>query len=138
MTAAPLATTLEAWHKVVGTRDMDLLASITDDKVLFRSPVAHTPYPGKMALALALSTVIQVFEDFTYHRTFISEDGLSAGLEFSARVGEKSVKGVDMIRVNADGLITEFEVMIRPKSGLDALAVEMGARIGAAMTAMKE
>jgi hypothetical protein len=38
--------------------------------------------------------VIQVFENFTYHREFFTEDGLSVVLEFSANVGEKSSKGL--------------------------------------------
>jgi len=51
-------------------------------------------------------------------------------LEFSARVGDKSLKGVDLIRFDADGLIVDFEVMIRPFNGLQALGAEMGARLG--------
>ena len=35
-------------------------------------------------------------------------------LEFSANVGDKSLKGIDMIRFNEQGKIVDFEVMIRP------------------------
>ena len=34
-----------------------------------------------------------------------------------------------MIQFNEQGQIVDFEVMIRPKSGLEALAAEMGQRI---------
>lgn len=34
-----------------------------------------------------------------------------------------------MIQFNDEGQIIDFEVMIRPKSGLEALAIEMGQRI---------
>lgn len=129
---------LARWHEIVASKDMTSLAEIVHAEAVFRSPVAHTPYPGAFALCLALHTVVQVFEDFTYHREFISEEDNSVVLEFSARVGDKRLKGIDMIRFDDDGLITEFEVMIRPKNALDALAAEMGARIGAQMTAMKE
>ncbi len=47
--------------------------------------------------------------------------------------GEKKLKGIDMIRFNENGQIVDFEVMIRPKSGLDALAVQMGQRMAAFM-----
>ncbi|MEX7508270.1 nuclear transport factor 2 family protein, partial [Acinetobacter baumannii] len=50
-------------------------------------------------------------------------------LEFSADVGDKSLKGIDMIRFNEQGKIVDFEVMIRPMSGLAALAEQMGIRI---------
>ena len=53
-------------------------------------------------------------------------------LEFSARVGNRELKGIDMIRFDAEGKIAEFEVMIRPLSALQALAAEMGARFSAA------
>lgn len=62
-----------------------------------------------------------------------SDDGQSAILEFSAKVNVKELKGVDIITFDADGLITEFEVAVRPLSALQALAEEMGQRIGAAM-----
>ncbi|MNC50555.1 hypothetical protein D3C75_998010 [compost metagenome] len=58
-------------------------------------------------------------------------------LEFSARVGEKELKGIDMIRFNEQGKIVEFEVMVRPLSGLQALGEEMGRRLGAYLKASK-
>ena len=54
-------------------------------------------------------------------------------LEFSANVGEKTLKGIDMIQFNEQGQIIDFEVMLRPKSGLEALAVQMGQRMAAFM-----
>jgi len=52
-------------------------------------------------------------------------------LEFSARVGDRGLKGIDLIAFDADGLITDFEVMVRPLNGLQALGAEMGARLAA-------
>ena len=93
---------------------------------LFRSPMAFKPYPGAAAVALVLGTVLTVFEGFTYHREFASADGLNVVLEFSASVAGRQLKGVDLIRFDAAGLIVEFEVMIRPASGLQALGDAMG------------
>ena len=55
-----------------------------------------------------LSNVIQVFENFTYHREFLSEDGNNVVLEFSANVGDKKLKGIDMIQFNDEGQIIDF------------------------------
>ncbi len=123
-------STINRWHKMVASKDLEALHEIIHPDAMFRSPVAHTPYQGRDALVLALSTVINVFEDFTYHREFFTEDGKNATLEFSAHVGGKQLKGVDLIKFNDDGLIIEFEVMIRPASGLMALGEEMGKRVG--------
>ncbi len=97
---------------------------------VFRSPVAFNPYPGKQVVFFILSNVIQVFENFTYHREFFTEDGLNVVLEFSANVGEKKLKGIDMIRFNKQGQIVDFEVMIRPKSGLRGIGCTNGTTNG--------
>jgi len=120
---------LDTWHQLIATNSMAGLDAIVADEVVFRSPVAHTPYPGRAAIALVLTTVNQVFRDFRYHRSFVSEDGHSVVLEFSATVDGKALKGIDMIRFNDAGQIAEFEVMVRPRSGLEALAAAMGARL---------
>ncbi len=117
------------WHEMLETRDMSILNELLAEEVVFRSPVAFQPYPGKQVVFFILTNVIQVFENFTYHREFISEDGNNVVLEFSANVGDKKLKGVDMIQFNEEGQMIDFEVMIRPKSGLEALAVQMGQRM---------
>jgi hypothetical protein len=121
------------WHEMLQTGDMSILNDLLAEDVVFRSPVAYNPYPGKQVVFFILTNVIQIFENFTYHREFYSEDGLNVVLEFSANVGEKKLKGIDMIQFNEQGQIIDFEVMLRPKSGLEALAVQMGQRMAAFM-----
>lgn len=135
MTALPqlkpaAAASLAIWHEGVAKNDLSRLPEIVHPEAVFRSPMAHTAYGPAPALILVLSNVIQVFENFTYHREFASEDGLNVVLEFSANVGEKKLKGIDMIRFDENGKITDFEVMVRPFSGLQALGTEMGKRLG--------
>lgn len=121
---------LAIWHEAVAGRDIAKLSSILHPDAVFRSPMAHTPYKSAPALMLILGAVIQVFEDFTYHRTLVTDDGLSVVLEFSARIGKRELKGIDLLRFDADGKLVELEVMIRPASGLQALGEEMGKRLG--------
>ncbi len=132
-----VAKSLAHWHRMVAQGDLSELGAILHRKVVFRSPMAHTPYPGAQVVQLILSTVAKVFEDFTYHREMASADGLSVTLEFSASVNGKSLKGVDLIQFDADGKITEFEVMVRPMSGLQALGDEMGQRLAPYLAAYK-
>ncbi|RTY00630.1 nuclear transport factor 2 family protein [Pseudomonas sp. C 49-2] len=123
------AHTLQCWHAMLANRDLKALPELLAPDAVFRSPMAHTPYPGAPVVSMILNTVINVFEDFTYHRELATGDGLSVVLEFSARVGDKQLKGIDLIRFNEHGQIIEFEVMIRPLSGLQALGEEMGRRL---------
>lgn len=133
----PAASTLARWHEMVAGGDLSKVGEIAREDVLFRSPVAHTPYKGREALTLLLSTVATVFEDFAYHRQFVCEDGMGVALEFSAHIGGKQLKGADFIRFDEHGLIAEFEVMIRPASGLMALGQAMGARLEGKLDAFK-
>ena len=125
-----VAASLAIWHDGVARHDLSRLGEIVHADAVFRSPVAHTPYPSAQAVILILSTVIDVFEDFTYHRQLATADGLSVVLEFSAHIGEKKLKGIDLIRFDEAGKIVDFEVMVRPMSGLAALGEEMGKRLG--------
>lgn len=136
--AHPLVNrSLTLWHEMIASRNLSRLADIVHPDAVFNSPMAFTPYRSAGALIMILGTVIQVFEDFHYHRELVSDDGLNVMLEFSARVGDKELKGIDLIRFDTEGKIVEFEVMVRPLSGLQALGAEMGARLGQSLPAFK-
>jgi hypothetical protein len=134
---ANVAESLKQWHAMIRTGSLSALPSLLDPQAVFRSPMAHTPYPGAPVVSMILNTVFEVFEDFIYHRELATADGLNVILEFSAKVGSKELKGIDMIRFNEHGKIVEFEVMVRPLSGLQALGEEMGRRLGAYLAKAK-
>jgi hypothetical protein len=124
------AKALATWHEMIATENTALLVELLHENVVFRSPMAHRAYSGSLAVGMILKTVITIFQDFKYHREFVTADGLQVVLEFSAVVDGKSLKGIDMIAFDEDGKIIDFEVMIRPFNALAALGKEMGARVG--------
>ena len=126
--------TLQAWHHMVAGADLSQVATLCAPDAVFRSPVAFTPYHGADLVAAFLQQAVQAFSDFRYHRTFVSGDH-DVVLEFSAKVGDKSLKGIDMIRFDDEGRIADFEVMVRPASGLQALGAEMSRRMGPILAA---
>ena len=132
-----VAASIAIWHDMVAKRDLSALPGIVHPDAVFRSPMAFKPYAGAPVVSLILNTVSKVFIDFAYHRELASADGLSVVLEFSAKVGERELKGIDMIRFDEAGKIIEFEVMIRPMSGLQALGEEMGRRLAPFLKAAK-
>ena len=117
---------LEKWHHVVFDGKPELLNDILADNIKFYSPVVFKPKTTKDDTFFVLSNVIQVFKDFKYHHEFVNGNNLA--LEFSATVGDKSCKGIDLIEFNDDGKIVNFEVFIRPASALMALGAEMNKR----------
>lgn len=132
-----VAKSLATWHHMIASADLSALPSLLHPAAMFRSPMAFSPYHSAQAVSLILNTVFGVFENFAYHRELATDDGLSVVLEFSASVGDKQLKGIDLIRFDEQGKIVEFEVMIRPLSGLQALGGEMGKRLAQHLPAFK-
>lgn len=128
------AKSLAKWHDMIAKLDLSDLESIVAEDALFRSPVANNPYPGQKAVCIVLRGAMKVFQDFVYHREFVS-GGRDVCLEFAARVGDKTLKGVDLIKFGEDGKIAEFEVMVRPGTGVMALGEAMKATVGPAIKA---
>jgi SnoaL-like domain len=120
----------DAFRQAAEAKDFSKGEELFSPEVVFRSPVVFKPYSGLEALGVLLGTVVQAFEDFRYVDQV--ETGDTAVLVFEARVGDRELNGVDVLRFGEDGRIAEMMVMIRPLSGLNAVAEEMGRRLAAA------
>ncbi|NKY53361.1 nuclear transport factor 2 family protein [Nocardia vermiculata] len=117
---------MQAFRKAVEARDTAAIEALLADNVVFTSPVAFKPYPGRPITAAILRGVMRVFEDFRYVREIT--DGRDSALLFEAKVDGKTVSGCDFIHVDDDGLIDDLMVMVRPLSAANALAAAMGAQ----------
>ena len=114
---------IEYFRSAAEAKDFSAIEEIFSADVVFRSPVVFKPYEGRDAVAALLAAVVQVFEDFRY--TDQVETGDAAALAFSARVGDREVDGIDFLRFDGDGMVTELAVYVRPLSGINALAEAM-------------
>jgi limonene-1,2-epoxide hydrolase len=121
---------VDAFRIAVENRDIDAAVALLAPDVVFRSPVVFKPYQGREAVGVILRAVVQVLEDFRYTRTFGTD--VDQVLVFSARVGEREIEGSDFLHLDASGAICELTVMVRPLSGVMALAEAMKARLDAA------
>ena len=119
--------TLSNWHQFVESPNPKILNEILDENVQFHSPFVWKPKDGKMITMGILLTVTEIFQDFRYVREILNENQWC--LEFQAKVGEFTLRGVDLIQLNAQGKIIDFEVMIRPANALQALGAEVGKRL---------
>jgi hypothetical protein len=125
----------EQLRAAVEARDLDALVALLADDVVFRSPVVHKPYHGPQAVRALLEGVLSVFEDFRYLRAIGAPDAADHALVFATRIGDREIEGCDFLHENADGLIDEFVVMVRPLSGAHALAEAMRAHFEGAVPA---
>ena len=108
--------------------DHDAAVATLADDVEFRSPAVHRPYHGKETVEGILRLVATVFENFRYTNEW--RDGRTTILFFDANVGARDLQGIDILEENDDGLVERFTVMIRPLSGLQAVAATMAERLG--------
>jgi hypothetical protein len=131
-TMAPLGpvaqATLARWLAMVASGDFGDLDSIVAADAVYHSPVEWHPYPGHDLVCLLVRTAAGVFEDFRYERQMAG--GNSAMLEFSAHVGDIQMKGVHLIRFNANGEILDIDVLARPAKGVMALGNGVGDKVG--------
>ncbi|MBB4713732.1 nuclear transport factor 2 family protein [Streptomyces luteogriseus] len=119
---------MHPFRKAVENGDLDAVAALLADDVVFTSPVAFKPYPGKAITTAILRAVTQVFENFTYVREIANPDGRDHAFVFTASVAGKKLQGCDFLHFDEDGKIDDFTVMVRPLSAARALSEAMGAQ----------
>ncbi|MCC2601392.1 nuclear transport factor 2 family protein [Sphingopyxis sp. FBM22] len=111
-----------------GSDPAALKAMLAEDAV-FHSPVVHSPQIGKDKVFAYLFAASHVLggDDFRYVRELV--DGQQAMLEFSCKVDDIHINGVDIIRWNDDGLIDDFKVMVRPLKAINKVWEKMAAML---------
>jgi hypothetical protein len=114
----------DAFKAAVESGDADAFVEVLAPDAVFFSPAVYRPYEGREAVMVVLRAVVQVLEDFRYEDRFEAEDG--EVLLFAARVGDRRLSGVDILRFDDEGRVRELTVMIRPLSGLNAVVEGMG------------
>jgi hypothetical protein len=132
---------MHLFREAVEARDEAAIEALLADDVVFTSPVAFKPYPGKAITAAILRAVIRVFEDFRYVREIADAGGRDHAFVFEATVDGKQLTGCDFLHFDEHGKIDDFMVMVRPLSAAQALATRMGeqfARIESEATAQLE
>lgn len=115
------------FRSAIESRDVEAAIALLTDDVEFHSPVVHSPYRGREAVAPILRAVVEVFEDFRYVAEIGEGDGADAEhvLVFRAHVGDRELEGIDLLHHDGRGAIDRLTVMIRPLSALQAVATAM-------------
>jgi SnoaL-like domain len=119
----------ERFRTAVEGGHVDGMVELLAPTVVFNSPVTFQPFRGSETVAHVLRAVSEVFEDFRYVDAMEGEEMF--GLVFEARVGDRDVTGIDLFKATNDGRIAELTVMVRPLSGVIALAEAMGPKVEA-------
>jgi hypothetical protein len=122
------SATVNAFREAASAGDPDRMASLFAPDARFCSPAVHAPYEGHAAVMKVLTAAFEVLHPLRYSEVVESDD--RAVLFFHAEVGGLEVEGIDALRFDDDGRISELLVMIRPLSALKAVVEAMARALG--------
>lgn len=120
------AAGIAAWYEYMnGSADPAALKALLAEDATFHSPVVHTPQQGRDKVFAYLFAASHVLggEQFRYVREIV--DGNQAMLEFSSELDGIHINGVDIIRWDDNGLISDFKVMVRPLKAINKVWEKM-------------
>ena len=121
--------TLIKWHKLLETRNLELLGALLSENVVFHSPIVHTPQVGKAITEKYLGAALAVLvnDTFEYVREIVEEN--QAMLEFVVQLDDIQVNGVDIIQWDEDNRIVDFKVLVRPLKAVNIVHERMMAML---------
>ncbi|WP_280433814.1 nuclear transport factor 2 family protein [Nocardia brasiliensis] len=119
---------MTTFREAVEARDTAAMEALFAEDVVFTSPVAFKPYPGKAITTAILRGVLRIFEDFRYVREIADAGGRDHALVFEATVNGKTVNGCDFLHYDETGKIDALTVMVRPLSAAQAISEAMAAQ----------
>jgi hypothetical protein len=120
-----------AFRRAVEARELERVGELLTEDVVLHSPIAFRPYRGREMVARIINLVASILEDFTFQREIGAESDNDHALVFGARIGDLSIQGCDFVRTNAEGLIDELTVMMRPLRAVHAFEEQMRVRFAA-------
>jgi hypothetical protein len=127
-----MADTRVAFRDAVEARDVEAVRASLAPGVHFYAPLRYRPFVGRDEVAAVLSIPASVFafsDTFRYTRTLTGPDRWY-GLFFEAQVGDRFLEGVDYLRLDADGLVDELRVMMRPLAQIQTFANQAAVLFG--------
>lgn len=122
---------IETWHRLLKHHDVQGLDGLLASDAVFHSPVVHKPQVGKALTRMYLAAAFQVFGNESFHYVRQLRADRDAILEFELEIDGISINGVDMIKWNDQGEITEFKVMLRPLKAVNLIHEKMAALLQA-------
>lgn len=109
-------------------RDLDSVLSLLTDDVIFHSPLISEPaFEGRDAVALIFAIALDAFKDPDYTHDF--GDASSHVLIADTRVLDRPLKTTWVLEFDTEQRIRELWLMVRPLTGLAALAEAIGQAI---------
>jgi deazaflavin-dependent oxidoreductase (nitroreductase family) len=116
------------YRRAFAARDLDGLAGLLADDVVFHSPVIADPgFEGRGSVTELHAILLQAIKDLEY--THELGDGSVHFLVANGRVLGKPIKSTTILEFNEEGKVREMWVMVRPLTGLVAIGEAIGSEL---------
>jgi hypothetical protein len=116
------------YREALADRDFERLVELLADDVVFHSPVISAPgFEGRDSVAALHAMIFNAASDTEYTHEF--DDEGAHVLVYNARMLGKPFKATTLLEFNPDGKIREIWVMVRPLTGVVAIAEAIGSQL---------
>jgi SnoaL-like domain len=126
MTTDPVRVFLALWHEAVASKDPSRIEPAIADDATFWSPALFVPRRGKREVVALLGDVLASLSSYRVTKTWT--DGSEILIEFEASVGDRELDGIDRIRLDDRGRLTDLRVFVRPYRALVAMMTAVADR----------
>jgi SnoaL-like domain len=120
------------FRAAVEREDIEAAIALLAPDIVFHSPATFHPFIGRDTVSSLLRLVFETFEDFRYTDELEGVEEGTHALIFRAAIDGREIEGIDLLRLDEQGLIEDFTVMLRPLSGLVPFAQAMGEKVAVA------
>ena len=120
---------LAEWHRMVAEKDLDALAALLAEDVTLGVPPYWEKLRGHAVAHHLLGLIVDTIAGFAYRREW--RQGPELALEFTGRIGELDLQGIDLITVDEQGRVANLDVLMRPVNSILALREEIGPQMAA-------
>jgi len=118
---------MQEFANALASKDLDRYSAWFADDIRLYTPIYEEPMVGKQVACQILPVVFSIFENFHYSDIIVGQQ--THALIFRAEVVGIPLEGVDYVRTDENGLVTEFNVMMRPLKAITALTKAIGAKM---------
>jgi len=110
---------LKEWHRIVSEKDLAALDVLLAEDLSLGAPPYWDRFRGRELVKHLLGLILDAIEGFTYRREWC--DGRELALEFTGRVGDLELQGIDLITLDDGMCVQNLDVMMRPVNAVVAL-----------------
>ena len=123
-----MSNTITRYATAVITGDMDSIKTLLSDSVTIMPPGSNTANEGKGKNTMMLSAVASAINDFTFVRSYESDQEWYAVL-LQGTIDGMAVQFIDQVHFDEKGLVDHVDIFLRPASMAASLLEKVSAEI---------